>query len=74
MVERAGDELRPIVHPDLGGRAASLEQQPVHDIDHLLALDALIHPDREALAGIGIDNISSLNQRQVVPCSAGIAA
>lgn len=28
VIKRPGDELRPIVHPDLPRRAASLEQQP----------------------------------------------
>ena len=51
-----------VIHPDLGRRTAALEQQAVHDIDHLFTLDPLIDVDRQALAGIGIDNISSLNQ------------
>ena len=40
MLEGVGDELRPIVHPDLCRRTATLEQQPVHDIDDLLALQS----------------------------------
>ncbi|KFL48722.1 hypothetical protein IL54_4587 [Sphingobium sp. ba1] len=60
MVERPRNKFRTIIHPDLGRRTAALEQQAVHDIDHLFTLDPLIDVDRQALAGIGIDNISSL--------------
>ena len=49
MVEGAGDELRPIVHPDLCRRTAPLEQQPIHDIDNLFALDPLVSMDGKAL-------------------------
>lgn len=56
VIKRPGDELRPVVHPDRCRRTAALEQQPVHDIDKLLALDPLVSMDGKALSGIGIDH------------------
>jgi len=56
VIERPGDKFRAIVHPDLRGWAATLEQQAIHDIDHLFAFDPLIDVDRQALAGVGIDD------------------
>ena len=56
MVERPRDKFRAIVHPDLGGGAATFKQQAVHDSDHLLTLDPLIDMNRQALAGVGIDD------------------
>jgi hypothetical protein len=56
VIERPGDELRAIVHPDLCRRAATLEQLPVHDIDDLLALDLLVSMDGKALSSVGIDH------------------
>jgi hypothetical protein len=56
VIKRPGDELRPVVHPDLCRRTATLEQQPVHDIDDLLALDPLVSMDGKSFSGVGIDH------------------
>jgi hypothetical protein len=42
-------------------RHATLEQQPSHDIDNLLALDPLIDMDRQGLTGVAKEDGVSFN-------------
>jgi len=56
VIQRFRDKFLAIVYPDLVGRHAALEQEPIHDINDPLALGNLVDMDRQELAGLGINH------------------
>jgi hypothetical protein len=51
LVERPGEKLRAIVHPELGWRRPTLERQALHHCCNRFALYALICMDRQVFPG-----------------------
>jgi len=64
-LHRLGDELRPVVGPDMSGHATQDEQIRKH-VDDVMRIQPPRHPDRQSLAGEFIDDVEHAQLAAVI--------